>query len=207
MTLNGNFWTHLAGTVFALSALWIAWPAATLGWQWAMGVVLFLTGMFLMFTSSTVYHATPPGRARNILRKLDHINIYVMIACSYSPILLGVVGGILGWTVFGLMWSVTIGGAISKIVAIGRYPRLSLAVYLLMGWSVVFIARPVWERLEALPLILILAEGIFYTVGTYFYAHDERPKYHAVWHVFVLLGAIAHWGAVTAIIYQHLQEQ
>lgn len=204
MTLNGNFWTHLAGTVFALCALWIAWPAASLGWQWAMGVALFLTGMFLMFTSSTVYHAAPPGRARDILRKLDHINIYVMIACSYSPILLGVVGGALGWTVFGLMWAVTIGGAISKIVAIGRYPRLSLAVYLLMGWSVVFIARPVWEQLDTFPLLLILAEGLSYTIGTYFYAHDERPHYHAIWHIFVLLGAIAHWGAVTAVVYQHL---
>ena len=146
MTLNGNFWTHLAGTLFALCALWIAWPAAALGWQWSMGVVLFLTGMFLMFTSSTVYHAAPPGRTKDILRKLDHINIYVMIACSYSPILLGVVGGALGWGVFVLMWLVTLGGAISKIVAIGRYPRLSLAVYLIMGWSVVFIARPVWQR-------------------------------------------------------------
>ena len=204
MTLNGNFWTHLAGTLFALCALWIAWPAAALGWQWGMGVALFLTGMFLMFTSSTVYHAAPPGRTKNFLRKLDHINIYVMIACSYSPILLGVVGGKLGWGVFILMWVVTLGGAISKIVAIGRYPRLSLAVYLIMGWSVVFIARPVWERIGILPLCLILAEGLFYTAGTYFYAYDERPHYHAIWHIFVLLGAIAHWGAVTAIIYQDL---
>ncbi|MBQ7181727.1 MAG: hemolysin III family protein [Bacteroidaceae bacterium] len=205
MTLNGNFWTHLAGTVFAVFALWIAWPAAALGWQWSMGVALFLTGMFLMFTSSTVYHAAPPGRTKDLLRKLDHINIYVMIACSYSPILLGVVGGALGWGVFVLMWLVTLGGAISKIVAIGRYPRLSLAVYLIMGWSVVFIARPVWQRLGLLPLSLILAEGLFYTAGTYFYAYDERPHYHAIWHIFVLLGAIAHWGAVTAIIYQYLQ--
>ena len=73
-----------------------------------------------------------------------------------------------------------------------------------MGWSVVFIARPVWQRLGLLPLSLILAEGLFYTAGTYFYAHDERPHYHAIWHIFVLLGAIAHWGAVTAIIYQYL---
>ncbi len=199
-----NVWTHLLGILFTLASLWIISPATVLGWQWTMGVGMFMAGMLLMFTSSTIYHATPPGNVKKVLRKIDHINIYVMIACSYSPILTGVVGGVLGWSVFIGMWVVTLGGAIFKIVAIGRYPRLSLAVYLLMGWSVLFIAKPVWERVEALPLCLILSEGIFYTVGTYFYAHDERPGYHAIWHIFVLLGAIAHWGAVTAIVFHYL---
>ena len=197
---RGNSVTHLIGVLFALSSIWMVWPAISLGWRWSMGVLFFIIGMFLMFLSSTIYHCLPPGRARDIMRRCDHISIYVMIACSYTPICVSVVGGIAGWTVFFIMWAVALCGAVYKIVAIGRYPRLSLALYLLMGWSVVFIAKPVYERLSPLSLLLLLSEGLLYTSGTYFYAHDSRRHYHTVWHIFVLLGALAHWAAVLTIM-------
>ena len=200
MVEKGNTWTHLIGVIFALSCIWMAWPAMRFGWQMALGVILFIVGMFLMFLSSTVYHCLPQGRAKDILRRCDHISIYVMIACSYTPVCVAVVGGIAGWTVFAILWAVALGGSIYKVVALGRYPRLSLALYLLMGWCVVFIAKPVYERLSPLSLLLLLAEGLLYTSGTYFYAHDSRRHYHTVWHIFVLLGALSHWGAVLTIM-------
>ena len=196
---RGNSVTHLIGVLCALSSIWMVWPAISLGWRWSMGVLFFIIGMFLMFLSSTIYHYLPPGHARDIMRRCDHISIYVMIACSYTPICVSVVGGIAGWTVFFIMWAVALCGSVYKIVAIGRYPRLSLALYLLMGWSVVFIAKPVYERLSPLSLLLLLSEGLLYTSGTYFYAHDSRRHYHTVWHIFVLLGALAHWAAVRTI--------
>ncbi|MBQ6225436.1 MAG: hemolysin III family protein [Bacteroidaceae bacterium] len=196
----GNTWTHLAGAIFALSSIWLVWLAADVSWQMAFGVICFIVGMFFMFLSSTVYHWVREGRVKNILRKFDHISIYVMIACSYTPILIGVVGGWLGWTVFAFQWLVVIGGIFYKIYAIGRWPRLSLAIYLIMGWSIVLIAKPVVKALMPETLWLLLAEGIAYTAGTYFFAHDERPHYHAIWHVFVLLGALAHWGAVLTLL-------
>ena len=177
---RGNSVTHLIGVLFALSSIWMVWPAASLGWRWAMGVLFFIVGMFLMFLSSTIYHYLPAGRARDIMRRCDHISIYVMIACSYTPVCVAVVGGIAGWTVFAILWAVALGGSIYKVVALGRYPRLSLALYLLMGWCV--------------------AEGLRDTSGTYFYAHDSRRHYHTVWHIFVLLGALSHWGAVLTIM-------
>lgn len=119
-----------------------------------------------------------------------------MIAASYTPICIGVVGGTLGWTVFGLLWAMVIGGACYKFTAINKYPRLSLFLYLAMGWSVVFIAEPVISRLSAATLLLILLEGISYTGGTYFFAHDNRRFYHGIWHLFVLLGAFFHWMAI-----------
>ena len=134
------------------------------------------------------------------MRKLDHISIYVMIACSYAPICLGVVGGWLGWTVFGFLWAIVLGGTFYKIYAIGKWPRLSLALYLLMGWSVLLILKPVMNRLEPKSMLLLVAEGIFYTSGTYFFANDSKPHFHAVWHIFVLLGAMAHWLAVLTIV-------
>lgn len=196
----GNTWTHLIGVVFALSSIWMVWPAVSLGWQWAMGVLFFIVGMFLMFLSSSIYHMLPPGLAKEILRKCDHISIYVMIACSYTPICIAVVGGWIGWVTFGLLWAVVIAGTVYKIVAMGKYPKLSLALYLTMGWSIVFIAKPVFERLSLLSMLLIFAEGLLYTVGTYFFAKDSKRHFHAIWHIFVLLGAIAHWSAILTIM-------
>jgi len=197
---SGNTWTHLGGAVFALSSIWLVWLAADVSWQMVFGVICFLFGMFFMFLSSTAYHWAHGERVKQVLRKFDHISIYVMIACSYTPILIGVVGGWLGWLVFALQWIVVIVGAVYKIVALGRWPRLSLAIYLIMGWSIVLIAEPVIRLLTPLTMLLLLAEGIAYTAGTYFFAHDNRPHYHAIWHVFVLLGAIAHWGAVLTLL-------
>lgn len=202
---SSNHWTHLAGAIFALSCIWMAWPAVAMGWQWAMGVIFFIAGMFLMFLSSTIYHWLKPGLARDILRRCDHISIYVMIACSYTPICIAVVGGWVGWLTFGILWAIVIAGTIYKIVALGKYPRLSLALYLIMGWSAVFIIKPVYENISMLPLLLIVLEGILYTSGTYFFAKDTKKHYHAIWHIFVLLGAVAHWGAILAIMLENMQ--
>ncbi|MBR1542349.1 MAG: hemolysin III family protein [Bacteroidaceae bacterium] len=197
---QGNTWTHLAGVVFALSSIWMVWPAVREGWQMAFGVLFFIVGMFLMFLSSTIYHWLRPGIAKDILRKCDHISIYVMIACSYTPICVGVIGSWLGWLVFGFLWLVALIGSIVKIVAIGKHPRLSLAMYLIMGWSVLFIFPTVLEKLSPLSMTFLISEGVLYTAGTYFFAHDSKPHYHSIWHVFVLLGAIAHWSVILTIM-------
>lgn len=196
----GNTWTHLVGVVFALSSIWMVWPAIKTGWQMAFGVFFFIVGMFLMFLSSTIYHWVRPGVAKNILRKCDHISIYVMIACSYTPICVGVIGGWLGWVVFGFLWLIALVGSIVKIVAIGKHPKLSLAMYLIMGWSVLIIFPTVLEKLSQLSMTLLLCEGVFYTAGTYFFTHDKRPHYHTIWHIFVLLGAIAHWSVILTLM-------
>lgn len=197
---QGNTWTHLAGAVFALSSIWMVWPAVYKGWEWAFGVIFFITGMFLMFLSSTIYHWVWPGRVKQVMRKIDHISIYVMIACSYTPICVSVIGGWLGWLVFGLQWAAVIGGTFYKVYAMGKLPKLSLAIYLLMGWSVLLIIKPVWERLSVAALVMLLSEGVLYTVGTFFFTNDNRRHFHTIWHIFVLLGAMAHWTAVLLIL-------
>ena len=114
---GANALTHLAGAIFALSSIWLVWLAADVSWQMAFGVICFIVGMFFMFLSSTAYHWVREGKTKDVLRKFDHISIYVMIACSYTPILIGVVGGWLGWTVFAFQWLVVIGGIFYKIYA------------------------------------------------------------------------------------------
>lgn len=197
----GNTLTHLAGVIFTLLSAWgLLILAYADSWQSAMGVTFFIVGMLCMYSFSTIYHWALSGRLKRMLRLMDHIGIYIMIACSYTPICISVVGGWIGWTVFALLWLTVLGGTIYKIAAIGRYPRISLLIYLLMGWSVVFIAQPVWESLSTTALLCLLSEGVFYTSGTYFYSHDSRPHFHAIWHVFVLLGSLSHWATVFCIL-------
>ena len=197
-----NTLTHLAGVLFTLSVAWIILRMGySSSWQHAFGVTFFSVGMLIMFSLSTLYHWWMPGKGKRYLRLFDHIGIYVMIASSYTPICIGVVGGALGWTIFGLLWAVVIGGTFFKLfIPPGRYPRLSLILYLAMGWSVVFIAKPVYESLPMSALCCILAEGFFYTSGTYFFMHDDRRYFHGLWHLFVLLGAVAHWSAILLIL-------
>lgn len=174
--------------------------AIDVGWQMTFGVICFLTGMFFMFLSSTAYHWAHEGRAKRVLRKCDHISIYVMIASSYTPILVGVIGGCIGWSMFALQWAAVVGGVFYKIFAMGRWPRFSLILYLAMGWSIVFIAKPLIQVVSPRTLLLLLLEGIAYTSGTYFFVHDNRRHYHAIWHIFVFLGALAHWGVILTLL-------
>lgn len=203
---RANTWTHLIAIV---ATLIIAWPLLRLArlsqiadshYQ-LLGTALFLAGMFLMFTSSTLYHAVshPAHKAR--LRIFDHISIYAMIAGSYSLICMSVVGGWVGWTLFGFLWICVIAGAIGKLVALGRYPKLSLALYLAMGWVALLILYPMWLHMPHAAFWWVVAEGVFYTIGAYFFKKDEdHAYYHAIWHVFINLGATSHTVATWLIL-------
>ena len=158
-----------------------------------IGTALFLFGMVLMFGSSTLYHMVdnPVHKAR--LRIFDHISIYVMIAGSYSLLCLTIVGGWLGWTVFAFLWSCVIAGIVGKLVALGKHPKLSLSLYLAMGWVALLIIVPLWRNMPHAAFAWIIAEGVFYTIGAYFFRLDEeRAFYHAIWHVFIIFGAASH---------------
>lgn len=196
-----NSLTHLAGALLAPVMLILLLATMSPEGQYKLlAAAMFCSGVFLLYTSSTCYHWALPGRLKSVLRYIDHINIYVLIAASYTPILICAIGGVLGWTMFFVMWALALLGAVYKIFFLKRWRRLSLGLYLLMGWSCVFIAVPVWQSLPASALCMILAEGIFYTSGSYFFMHDSRPYYHTFWHIFVLLGTLSHFAAVWIIM-------
>lgn len=205
-----NTLTHLFP---ALATLVLAWPLMVLAYRSQtlhhqyelLGAGLFLLGMILMFTSSTLYHASTRARVKARLRIFDHISIYAMIAGSYSLICLKVVGGRLGWTLFGFLWGCVIAGVVGKIVALGRHPRLSLLLYLLMGWVALVVIVPIWRSMSHMAFAWIIAEGLFYTIGSYFFHHDEEHAfYHAIWHVFIVLGAGSHTVATWLILTEYL---
>jgi hemolysin III len=193
-----NTWTHAVGVAGALA---VAWPLLRIAYAHGAlivtGMSLFLAGMLFMYLSSTIYHAvTPGGDAKRILRIYDHISIYVMIAGSYSPLCM-VLGGWAGWGTFGFLWACVIAGIVGKVVALGKHPKLSLTLYLMMGWIALLIIVPLWKTLPHSAFWCVLTEGIFYSIGAYFFSKDEEHAYyHAIWHVFILLGSLSHTAAL-----------
>jgi len=160
----------------------------------AASVTVFMCSIFLMFMSSALYHSAAfDTRHKQVMQILDHIFIYVAIAGTYTPVALVAIGGAPGIIVTVLQWIMVLFGILHKSIANRKIPRASLAIYLIMGWSIIFVA-PMFLRNAALGLqLLMLAGGIFYSVGVYFYAKKEKRFFHMVWHFFVSLGALCHF--------------
>lgn len=199
---KANTLTHLFPLIaaiivaFPLMRAAIASPIATPALN-IVGTGLFVMGMLLMYSSSTLYHAVIDPVVKARLRIFDHISIYAMIAGSYSLICLSVVGGWLGWTLFVFLWVCVLAGSIGKIVALGKHPKLSLALYLAMGWVALIMIVPMWRSMPHAAFFWVFGEGVAYTVGAYFFNKDEEHAfYHAIWHVFILLGSACHTTAM-----------
>lgn len=203
---RANTWTHLIPLVGTLAIAWplmvLAYKAETIHHNYELaGTILFLFGMILMFLSSTLYHAVTEPTCKARLRIFDHIAIYVMIAGSYSLICLSVVGGWIGISLFIFLWACVLAGSIGKFIALGKHPRLSLALYLAMGWVALLILYPMWTNMSHAAFAWVFAEGILYSIGAYFFKHDEEHAfYHAIWHVFITLGAASHTIATWLIL-------
>lgn len=162
-----------------------------------VGAAVFATTMVLLYLTSTVYHALPPGRAKAVVLKLDHGAIYIFIAGSYTPFALGALGGPWGWTLFGMVWSLAGLGITLKAFDRLSQPWLSTGLYLLMGWLVLIAAIPLVQRVPLPGVALLVAGGLAYTVGVVFFVLDSRVRYaHAVWHCFVVAGTGCHFFAV-----------
>jgi hemolysin III len=161
-----------------------------------VGASVFAGTVLILYLASTLYHALPPNRARRVFQILDHSAIFLLIAGTYTPFTLGVLRGFWGWILFGLVWALAIVGVTLKCVGGIRYPKLSTALYVGMGWLALIAIRPLWVRVPLEGWLWLIAGGLAYTAGIAFYA-AERVRYgHFVWHVFVLAGTACHFFAV-----------
>ena len=161
-----------------------------------VAVSVFAASMALLYLSSTIYHALPPGRTKNAFHVLDHAAIYLLIAGTYTPFTLGVLKGGWGWTLFGLVWGLAALGVLLKVFAGIRWHGISTAVYVGMGWLIIIAAKPLWESLPLAGLAWLFAGGIAYTSGVYFYLKKNMRYGHLVWHLFVVAGTGCHFVAI-----------
>jgi hemolysin III len=161
-----------------------------------VGASVFAGTVLVLYLASTLYHALPRNRARRVFQILDHSAIFLLIAGTYTPFTLGVLRGPWGWTLFGLIWALAVVGVTLKCVGGIRYPKLSTALYVAMGWLALIAIRPLWLRVPLEGWLWLIAGGLAYTAGIAFYA-AERVRYgHLVWHVFVMTGTVCHFFAV-----------
>jgi hemolysin III len=193
-----NAITHGAGVLLSVAggALLIALAALSRDALKITSAAIFTASLILLYSASTLYHAAREPSLKSRLQIVDHAAIYVLIAGTYTPFVIGVLRGGWGWSLFGVIWGAAAAGVIFKLFFTGRFPRLSTGIYIAMGWLALLAARPLIDALAPGGMIWLLAGGVAYTAGTVFYHSERLPYAHAVWHVFVIAGSICHGVAV-----------
>jgi hemolysin III len=158
---------------------------------------VFAVTTVLLYCASTLYHAISRERLKALLRKLDHGAIFLLIAGTYTPFTLGALKGPLGWTLFGVVWTLAVIGVTLKAFDRIEHPVASLGLYLVMGWLCVVAIEPLLQRIPPAGLLLLAGGGLSYMAGVAFFTVDSRVRYgHFIWHLFVLAGTSCHFFAV-----------
>lgn len=197
--------SHGIGAALSLAGVVVLLVLASLAAQvdpWKIvGISCYGISLVLLYTASTLYHGVRHPRLKGVFQSLDHCAIYLLIAGTYTPFLLVNLRGPTGWTLFAIVWSLALAGIACKLVWPHRFATLRVAIYLLMGWLVVFAGDELAASLSPTGLILLIAGGVTYTLGAAFYAINAIPFNHAIWHLFVMGGSTCHYFAVyTAVL-------
>ena len=190
-----NSITHGIGFVLSVVALILMVVYASYNSDaWSIvGVSIFGTTLILLYMSSTLYHAFPKGRLKQIFQLLDQSFIYLLIAGTYTPVLLITLRNPLGWTVFGLVWAMAIGGITHRIFFFDKLKFLTLVSYITMGWLSLIVFKSILKAAPTELVVWLLIGGVFYTGGLIFYRWERLPFNHAIWHLFVLGGSFSHF--------------
>jgi len=194
-----NSLSHGVGFVAALASapVLIATVAKTGSYVNVASATVFALTTVLLYCASTLYHAVSRERVKALLRKLDHGAIFLLIAGTYTPFTLGPLKGPLGWTLFGIVWTLALIGVTLKAFDRIEHPIASLGMYLVMGWLCVVAIEPGLQRIAPAGLLLLAAGGVSYMAGVAFFTVDSRVRYgHFIWHLFVLAGTCCHFFAV-----------
>lgn len=196
-----NAISHGIGAIFGLVAL-ILFLVASDTWQEYLAGAIFASAIFLLFISSTLYHAFPPSlRVKRLFKRFDHISIYLLIGASFAPVLLVVADQPFGLIFFAIQWLIILTGIVFKAVFIDRLQVLHVVIFLLLGWSALLIMGQ-FDKLSPAAFYLTIWGGIAYSLGVIFYANSRRFKYaHFIWHLFVVAGVTLHFIANYGFIF------
>jgi hemolysin III len=197
-----NSISHGVGFALAIAALVIMVVFAAIhgSARHVVGTTVFGSTLVLLYAMSTLYHALRGPRVKKVFRILDHSAIYLLIAGTYTPFCLTVLRGGWGWSLFGVVWGLAVLGVVFKSVFGPRYEILSTVVYLVMGWLALIAILPLWRALPLWGNIWLFGGGLFYTLGTAFYAWERLPYNHVIWHLFVIAGSSCHVVAVMTYV-------
>lgn len=190
---------HGIGIVLSIMGLAVLVVLSSMrGDVWAIvSTAIFGASMIILYSASTIYHAVPNLELKKKLKKFDHISIYYLIAGTYTPFLLVNLRGFVGWTLFAIVWGLALIGTGLKLFTSSSGTKVwSIALYLIMGWLIVFASRELVAEVPAKGLVFLVLGGLFYTLGVIFYVLKKIEYTHAIWHFFVLSGTTMHFFAV-----------
>ena len=190
-----NSITHGIGAILSIAALSILVVFASQhkdAWR-IVSFSIYGATLFLLYLTSTLYHAFTHEKLKKFFRLMDHSCIYLLIAGTYTPPTLIAMRGAWGWTLFGLIWAMAAAGLVFKAFNMGKYQFISVVIYIIMGWLAIVAIKPMLAALPAGMFAWFLVGGLFYTFGVVFYAWEKLPYNHAIWHLFVLGGSITHF--------------
>jgi len=205
-----NSITHGIGALMSIAALVILIVAsAKYGDAWyIVSFTIFGVSLIILYLFSTLYHSIQSPKAKKVLRVFDHSSIFILIAGTYTPYTLTVLRGPLGWTIFGIEWGLAIVGIVFKAIILGKHSELedgklgkiSTIIYIIMGWFVAISFKKLYIVMPRKSFTMLIAGGIIYTVGAFFYSKDNIPYSHPIWHLFVLGGSICHFFSVLFLL-------
>jgi len=193
-----NAITHGIGALLSVAGLVLLIVfSSTKGTAWhVVSFTIYGASMLLLYLCSTLVHSFKEGKLKDLFEFFDHSSIYIYIAGSYTPFLLVAVRGPLGWSLFGTVWGIALLGVVFKAFFVKRFLFLSTFFYLIMGWLIVIAWGPLTAAMPHQGIVLLVAGGLSYTLGTIFYVWRGFPYHHAIWHLFVLGGSVTHFFAI-----------
>lgn len=193
-----NIGSHALGLILSVVGLvfLLIQDFAGSGYVKPLAYAIYGISMVFLYAVSAIYHASKSPTFRIKMRVLDHAAIYLLIAGTYTPFMLITLPGTLGYSILAAAWGMAIVGIVLKIFYTGHFVVLSTALYVLMGWAIVFAIKPLAANIDAGGLQWLIAGGVAYTVGALLYAIKKIPFNHAIFHIFVLAGSACHFVAV-----------
>lgn len=193
-----NSITHGIGTGLSIAGTAVLIVFASLNgdiWQ-VVSFSIYGSSLIILYLASTLYHSFRDPHIKHIFKILDHSSIYLLIAGTYTPFMLVSIRGAWGWTMFGIIWGLAFLGITFKAFFIGRFKKISLVVYIMMGWLVVIAFQPMMNNVPTGGLIWLALGGLSYTAGVIFYGWHSLKYHHAIWHLFVMGGSICHFFSI-----------
>jgi hemolysin III len=197
--------THFIGFLLSIAALFILMAcASTEGTPWRIiSFAIFGASLILLYGASSLYHLLPLSpRGITIMRRIDHIMIFILIAGTYTPVCLVALQGTLGWSLFGIIWGIAIGGIFIALFWINAPRWLSTSIYLIMGWLIIIAFYPLTQAIPFGGIVWFVLGGLCYSIGAIIYA-IKRPNpipdffgFHEIWHLLVMAGSFCHFWAM-----------
>jgi len=190
-----NSITHGIGAGLSIAGLSVLVVLASMhGDVWrVVSFSIYGATLVILYLASTIYHGLPESKAKNIFQIIDHISIYLLIAGTYTPLMLVNLKGGWGWSIFGIIWGLAVLGITLKAIFLNRFEKLSVIIYVIMGWICIIALKEMLIKISLPGLIWLGAGGILYTSGIALYVWKTLPYNHAIWHLFVIAGSICHY--------------